>query len=184
MSRRNRKHTIWLKETSDQSGFDNFRYDGTTWHKKWTSITQKGLTIAPNEFDTPPPSNKPLGGADVSGDPRANSLTYDVPSVSAIQIQYITAAGGISSALRETIYVSGSNATIDITAARQVSPGQPQQIMSIMCVGSGIILEEGSGLALISGRTFSMQSGSIFVAYYSGTDNLWHETSRVQNGGI
>jgi len=184
MSRSKRKHTIWLKETSDQSGFDNFSYDGTTWHKKWTSITQKGLTIAPDEFDTPPPSSKPLGGADVSGDPRANSLTYDVTSVSAIPIQYITAGGGIASALRETIYVSGSNQSINITASPQISSGQPQQIMSVMCVGSSVILEEGSGLALTGGQTFTMDSGSIFVAYWSGTDNLWHETSRVQNGGI
>ena len=184
MSRRNRKHTIWLKETSDKSGFDNFAYDGVTFHKKWTSITQNGLTIAPDEFDTPPPSNKPLGGADVSGSPRADSLTTSVPSGHDITTQYITAAGGITSAFQPLIYVSGSNQAINITANPQVSAGKAQQIMSIQCVGSGVTLEEGSGLALINGQTFVMNSGSIFNSYYSATDNLWHETSRTQNGGI
>jgi len=181
---RNRKNTTWLKETSDQSGFDNFRFDGTTFHKKWTSITQRGLTIAPDEFDTPPPSTKSLGGADISGSPRANSLTTTVPSGHDITIQYVTAAGGITASQASTIYVTGSNTAVNISANPQVSAGRGQQIMSIQCVGSNITLDDGNGLALIAGQQFIMNSGSIFNAMFSGTDNLWHETSRVQNGGI
>ena len=184
MSRTRKKHTIWLKETSDRSGFDNFAYDGVTFHKKWTSITQNGLTIAPDEFDTPPPSTKPLGGADISGTPRANSLTTTVPSGHDITTQYITAVGGITSSQAPVIYVTGSNTAIDISANPQVSAGKAQQIMGIQCVGSNITLDDGTGLSLIADQQFVMTSGSIITLMYSGTDNLWHETSRVQNGGI
>ena len=179
-----RKQSPWLKETSDQSGFDNFGFDGTTFHKKWRSIKQNGLTIAPDEFDTPPPSSKPLGGADISGSPRSNSLTTTVPSGFDITIQYITAAGGIISSEVPTIYVTGSNTAIDISANPQVSAGSPQQIMGIQCVGSNVTLDDGTGLALTAGQQFVMTSGSTINFIYSATDNLWHETSRVQNGGI
>ena len=179
-----RKQSPWLKETSDQSGFDNFGFDGTTFHKKWRSIKQNGLTIAPDEFDTPPPSSKPLGGADISGTPRANSLTTDVPSGHDITIQYITAAGGITSSAVPTVYVSGSNTAINITADPQISAGRGQQIMGIQCVGSNITLDDGTGLALTADQQFVMTSGSTINFIYSATDNLWHETSRVQNGGI
>ena len=179
-----RKQSPWLKETSDQSGFDNFGYDGTTFNKKWRSIKQNGLTISPDEFDTPPPSTKPLGGADITGTPRADSLTTDVTSASAITIQYVTAAGGITSSLVPLIYVAGSNTSIDISVNPQVSAGRAQQIMGIQCVGSNITLEDGNGLALIADQQFVMTSGSIINLIYNGTDNLWQETSRVQQGGI
>ena len=179
-----RKQSPWLKETSDQSGFDNFGFDGTTFHKKWRSIRQNGLTIAPDEFDTPPPSTKPLGGADISGSPRSNSLTTSIPPGHDITTQYVTAAGGITSANRQIIYVTGSNTAIDITADPQVSAGRGQQIIGIQCVGSNVTLDDGTGLALTADKQFVMTSGSIITLLYSATDNLWHETSRVQNGGI
>ena len=179
-----RNQSPWLKETSDQSGFDNFGFDGTTFHKKWRSIKQNDLTIAPDEFDTPPPSTKPLGGADISGSPRINSLTTTVPSGFDITIQYVTAAGGITSSLVPLIYVAGSNTAIDITANPQVSVGKAQQIIGIQCVGSNITLDDGTGLALTADQSFVMTSGSIINFIYSATDNLWHETSRIQNGGI
>ena len=180
MARTRRKHTLWLKETSDKSGFDNFAYDGVTFHKKWTSISQNGLTIAPDEFDTPPPSTKPLGGADITGTPRADSLTTDVTSASAITIQYVTAAGGIASSLVPLIYVAGSNTAIDISANPQVSAGRAQQIMGIQCVGSNITLDDGTGLALIADRQFVMTSGSIINLIYN---NGATETMRILNSG-
>ena len=181
---RTRRNIKWLKETSERSGFDNFRYDGTTFYKIWNSIKQNGLKIAPEEFDSPPPSTRPLGGADISGSPRQDSLTTTVPPGHDITIQYVTAGGGIASANVSTVYVTGSNNAVDITADPQISAGRAQQIMSVQCVGSNITLDDGTGLDLIAGQQFVMTSGSIINFIYSRTDNLWHETSRVQNGGI
>ena len=178
------KKSIYLKETSKRSGFDNWSFDGTTFHKKWTGIKDKGFLIAPEEIDTPPPSSVPLGGADITGTPRTGAETTTIPSVSAQVIQYVTAAGGISLNTQPWIMIAGSNTAVDITANPQIQAGKPQQIISVQCVGSSVTLEEGSGLALIAGKTFVMQSGSIINYIWSGTDSLWHETSRVQNGGI
>ena len=56
--------------------------------------------------------------------------------------------------------------------------------MGIQCVGSNITLDNGTGLALAGSQGFVMTSGSIITFMYDGTDNLWREGSRVQNGGI
>ena len=179
---RNRKNSPWLKETSDRSGFDNFDRFGK---KHWRSVRQNGLTLEPEEFDTPPPSDKSLGGADIStGDVRVNSDTTSVPSVSAQQIQYITAGGGIVMSNQPWIMVSGSNSAIDISANPQVQLGNQGQVIAIQCVGSNVTLDNGDGLSLMAGRSFVMISGSIINLVCNRTDNLWVETSRVKNGGI
>ena len=174
-----KKHNRFLKETSDRSGFDNFDYDGTTFHKRWESVKQNGLTLEPVEFDTPPPSSIPLGGADITtGDQRVNSDTTTVPPISAQIIQYITAAGGISLNQKPWLIVTGSLQTINITANPQVQLGYQNQVIAIECVGSNVTLENGSGLSLSASRTYVMDSGSIINLICSRTDNLWHETSR------
>lgn len=178
---RNKKNLPWLKETSDRSGFDNFDRFGK---KLWTSIKQNGLSIAPEEYDSPPPSTKSLGGADISGTPRTNADSTAVPSVSTEQIQYITAAGGILVTDEPYLLVSGSLTTVNITANPQIQLGRAQQIVAVMCIGSAVTLETGSGLALTAGKPFRMQSGGIINLICSRTDNLWHELSRVEQGGI
>ena len=186
MAETRQRKSKWLKETSTQSGFDNFRYDGTTWHKKWVGAKQTAskLTVAPDELDIPPPSSIPLGGAGISGSPRANSLTTDIPTVSTPVIQYITAAGGISMSTQPWIMVIGSNDVIDISANPQVAFGDSGQIIAIQCVGSGVTLEDGDGLALAGNQPFAMTSGSIINLVFNNGDNLLYETSRVKNGGI
>jgi len=178
---RNRKNSPWLKETSDRSGFDNFDRFGK---KRWRSVKQGGLTLEPEEFDTPPPSSKSLGGADVSGSPRTNSTSTAVPSVSAQKIQYITASGGIRLSSQPWLIVAGSNQSVNITANPQIQLGAQGDVVAVQCVGSGVVLENGSGLSLIAGKTFVMSSGSIITLFCNRTDNLWVETSRTENGGI
>ena len=108
-----RKDSPWLKETSDQSGFDNFDRLG---NKKWRSIKQNGLTIAPDEFDTPPPSTRSLGGADITGSPRANSLTTTIPSVSQVPVNYLTDTTQIPvNPSFDSIQIVGSNQTVNYT---------------------------------------------------------------------
>ena len=170
------KKSPWLKETSARSGFDNFDRFGK---KKWRGIQQDGRTIAPEEYDTPPPSSRPLGGADISGSPRANSLTTDTPSGNNYTILYITAAGGITLNSDPWLRVVGSNQAVNITANPQITLGKAQQILAVQCVGSGVTLENGSGLTLINGETFSMTSGSVITFIMNRTDNTWYETSRT-----
>ena len=180
---RSRRNSPWLKETSQRSGFDNFDRFGK---RLWRGIKQDALLLAPEEFDTPPPSSKPLGGADIDrGSIRTGWDTTVVPSVSDPIIQYITAAGGITlNSTQPWLLVVGSNAVINITANPQVQLGQQGDVLGIQCVGSGVTLEDGTGLDLAGGNPFAMTSGSIITLVCNRTDNLWVETSRVQNGGI
>src|SRR3990167_10396852 len=175
------KKLPWLKETSERSGFDNFDYHGK---KRWVGIKQDGRTIAPEEFDTPPPSTRPLGGADISGSPRQNSLTTDTPLGLNYSIQYITAAGGIRLTNDPWLRVAGSNQTVNISVDPQINLGTQGQYLAVECVGSGILLEEGNGLSLAGSSKFLMGSGGIITFFCDRTSNLWRETSRVINGGI
>ena len=179
---RTRKSSPWLKETSDRSGFDNFDHTGK---RLWRGIKQGGLLLEPTEFDTPPPSDKSLGGSDVSrGSIRTGWDTTTIPSISAQQIQYITAAGGISLSNQPWLMVVGSNTVINITANPQIQLGVQGDVIGVQCVGSGVTLEDGTGLALAGDAPFAMTSGSIITLVCNRTDNLWVETSRVQNGGL
>lgn len=175
------KKLPWLKETSERSGFDNFDRFGK---KLWTSIKQDGKVIAPDEYDTPPPSSRPLGGADVSGSPRSNSLTTDTPSGNNYSIQYVTAAGGITLTTEPWLRVTGSNAAVTISADPRIQLGAQGRYIAVECVGSGITLQNGNGLAMARSATFAMTSGSIITFFCDRTSNLWRETSRVTNGGI
>lgn len=179
---RTRKNSPWLKEKSDRSGFDSFDRFGK---RRWRSVKQNGLTLEPEEFDTPPPSTKSLGGSSISqGGNRVNWDTTAIPAVSTQQIQYISAAGGILFTTQPWIMVAGSNTAINITANPQVQLGQQGDYIAVQCVGSNVTLENGSGLSLTAGRSFVMTSGSIINLFCNRTDNLWVETARVQNGGI
>lgn len=173
---RPRRKSRFLKETSERSGFDNF--DGLTGVKRWESISDKGVKVAPDEYDMPAPSSISLGGADISGQPRTNDDTTDIPSVSSQVILNVTASGGISINKEPFILITGSAQAVNITANPQISRGRATQIIGIKCVGSDVTLEDGSGLALHAGRTFVMDSGAIINLIYDGTDNLWREISR------
>ena len=170
----------WRKRNSDRSGFT---------HRERELVLNEGVLVAPDEFDAPPPSKKSLGGeGDISpGDTRVDSDTYTTPSDLDLPVYYITAADGIT--FNERIYrssgeqtnygylrVAGSNGNIDVTANPQVSASRHGVQLTIECVGSSIILEDGSGLSLRS--VFNMDSGSILNLFYSETTNLWQETSR------
>lgn len=175
---RNKRYKL---RNSDRSGFE---------YKEIELVNDKGSLVGADEFDTPPPSNIPLGGeGDISGDPRPNSSTsYATPSGLGFTVQYVTAGGGISfqsgydkdgepDSNLSWILVSGSNQSVDITKDPQISRASQNSVLTIECVGSGILLQDGSGLSLRS-STFLMDSGAILSLFYSQTDNLWHEESR------
>ena len=170
--RRRRKNPRFLKETSDRSGFDNWNYDGETFHKKWQSIKQGGLTLEPEEFDMPPPSKISLGGADISGTPRANEYVINVDSSVASQVQYINSASTINMNSKwNPVMIGGSN--IATSFYGNIVQGSSDQIMNILCVNSGVILYNSSSLILnqspISNAAYTMNSGSMIqILYESG----------------
>lgn len=113
--RRRRKNPRFLKETSDRSGFDSWsRNREGNFSKKWTSVKQSGLLLEPEEYDMAPPSNKPLGGADISGSPRANSLTTDIPSDSQYITTYLVNTAQVEIINQSPMMITGSNNTVTI----------------------------------------------------------------------
>lgn len=178
--RRRKKNLRFLKETSDRSGFDNWhRNDEGSFTKEWQSIKQSGLTLEPEEFDMPPPSNKPLGGADISGESRLNSTTTDVPPESVQQVQYLTATSTISVPNSDLpILITGSNSAVELSSNPKIAAGLSNQIIGVKCVGSGVTLTHGDGIFLHAQKPFSMISGAIMTLVYNSSTSMWYEASR------
>ena len=175
--RRRRKNPRFLKEKSDRSGFDSWhRTDKGDFVKDWVGIKQGGLLLEPEEFDMPPPSNKPLGGADISGIPLASAGTvgYIYPSQEA-QVQYMTTASQVTLRDQIAMYVSGSNTAVILASNPQVVSGGSNQCIAILGVGSGVTFVNGNGLSLRT-SSFTMDSGAILNLTYN--DTTWYETSR------
>lgn len=181
MSERQRRRSLrFLKETSDRSGFDNWeRNREGTFKKVWQSIKQGGLKLEPSEFDMPPPSKKSLGGADISGEPRANWDDTDVPSGCSITVQYLAVDSQVTQSLNdgEVAYITGSNGNVTLTSDPQFVAGASNQIMTVIGVGSNVVLTSGNGLALRT-STFLMDSGAILNVLYDKENTQWVELSR------
>jgi hypothetical protein len=174
--RRRRKNPRFLKETSDRSGFDSWSQSREgNFLKQWTGIKQSGLLIEPIEFDMPPPSNRSLGGADISGTPRANGEVINIDSSSVAQVQYVNTASQIYLTQQIAIYIAGSNSNITLSSATQVAQGGSNQVIAIMCVDSGVTVVNGNGLTLNT-SSYYMDSGAILNLIYNGS--TWQETSR------
>lgn len=174
------KISRFQKRDSDRSGFT---------YKRMILTEDEGLLVGPDEFDNPPPSSKPLGseGEINQGDARSGYDSYAIESEKDYTIQYVTATEGItfqreSYTSGETmpfgfLHVVGSNQTVSITKNPQISKGQQNDQVTVMCIGSAITLLNGSGLSL-SSSILTMESGDIVTFFYSETDSTWHETSR------
>lgn len=146
--------------------------------------------VKAEEFDTPPPSKKSLGGeGDVSGEPRANSdfatsgtgiyLSTEIPTT------YVTAAGGISPSFRfPFMRVVGSNQAITVSANPQLARGREGQVLTLVGVGSSVTLSNGNGVALMGSQALRLDSGDTVTFYYTTAGNVWWETSRTPKGGF
>lgn len=175
--------------TSERSGFE-FGFKPTTsppnayTRESGKPVKDNGLEVAPTEFDTPPPSKLPLGGADISGDPRANSdfsvdsNVYLIPSESFIPVYYITSSNSIPWNTEPVVYIGASNQNIRMAVNPQIVRGQENQLVAFQCVGSSITLVNGSGLTFdFNASQIVMNSGGIITCLYNATDNTWHITS-------
>lgn len=152
----------------------------------------KGFKVAPEEYDSPPPSKKSLGGeGDISGDPRANSdfsvdaNVYRIPSESTIPVVYVNSSRSIAWNLEPEVYVTGSNAAQVMSVNPQIVAGAQGQQLALQCIGSSITLINGSGITFaFQSPRIRMDSGGIAVLLYSVTDNTWHLTSFNASGGF
>lgn len=174
-----RRISDYKKRDSDRSGFTELEKN---------LVSDDGSLVAPEEFDTPPPSKKSLGGeGDVSpGNTRSAYTDYSTPSENQIRTQYVTAGGGISYEQKtyksgEAIgsgffYVVGSNSAVTISANPQITSAGQGNKLTIECVGSSVTLQDGNGLSLR--KIAVMNSGFILNLIYNATDGLWYETSR------
>jgi len=140
--RRRRKNPRFLKETSDRSGFDNWsRTDEGNFVKKWQSVKQGGLLLEPDEYDTPPPSNRPLGGADISGSPNPAGDSYAVPTESQYQVQYLSSSSQITMQEQSPIMITGSNSAVSLGNAGVIASSGSNNLVSLLCVGSNVPLQ-------------------------------------------
>lgn len=171
--------------TSDRSGLEYGFKPITSLPNAYTRESgkptlDKGLKIAPSEFDSPPPSQKSLGGeGDISGDPRSNSDSgtpsnvYLIPPESQKVVVSVTSSNSISWNLEPVVYLSTSlNLTMAVNP--QLIAGGSLQTITLMCVGSNVTLNNGSGLTLRTNK-YLMSSGSLISFIY---DSAWLETSR------
>lgn len=143
-------------------------------------VRDNGIQVAPDEFDTPPPSTKPLGGeGEIGTGARADSTdVYDIPPGSLYTVQYLTSLSTITwNSDNIPMQIVGSNQAITMASNPQVSPGPDKKMIVLMGVGSAVTLNNGSGLRLHT-SLYRMGSGYLLNLIYSQSDSLWYETSR------
>lgn len=196
-TRRNRDSDTYRWWISDRSGLQYGFQPITSEPNKYSResgkpVDDKGLKVAPGEYDVPPPSKKSLGGeGDISGDPRANSNpatasnAYVIPPESQKIIVFVNSSRSIAWNDQPTVYVVGSNANQVMATSPQIVAGQQGQQIALECVGSSITLRNGSGITIDFNRSqVVMSSGAIAVVIYQTGDLTWHMTSFNPNGGL
>ena len=166
------------KRSSDRSGFDYFQIG---------LVKQGSLFVDPEDYDIPPPSKKSLGGeGDVSGSPRTDSnfATTTGTGIAAVPTEvdnplvFILASVGVQPSTHPFMLLSGSNGTVDITANPQIARGIEGQVLTVLCADSGVQLDHGTGLNMVSSAGYMMRSGDVSVFMYHTGGTVWDEVSR------
>ena len=181
-----RKTSRYKKRDSDRSGFT---------YKRIELVKDDGNLVGPDEYDSPPPSKIPLGGeGEVSqGEVRADYDTSTTPAENDYTVHYITAAGGVS--FTRDVYlasnevknsgwmkIAGSGANITISADPQISAGLQSDFLTLECVGSNVVISNGTGVSLYNTH-INMASGDLITFVYNTGDTVWQETSRGKTFG-
>lgn len=196
-SKRDKNSQRFRIYVSERSGFEFGFVPTTSLPNAYTREAGKpvqdvDILVAPTEFDTPPPSNQPLGGiGDISnGNVRQDSEFNDVdafivPPQSLPTVYYVTSSSTIPWNDDPVVYIGGSLTNVTMASNPQISAGQGTRVVAWQGVGSNVTLNSGNGL------TFDfkpipflvMQSGSIATGIWNQTDNTWHITSFNQKSG-
>ena len=154
-------------------------------------VRDNGVQVAPDEYDQPPPSNKPLGGeGEIGVGARANSSpadpanAYYIAPNYLIPVQYLTAASQITwNDNNVPLYITGSNSNITLSSNPQIVSGQHGKVISLFGVGSNVTVVDGQGISIdFNVPAVVLDSGAIATLIYNATDSLWHMTSF--NGGF
>lgn len=96
----------------------------------------------------------------------------------------ITAAGGLAAnQLDAHVRVQGNGGAIDITANPQIADGTDGQRLLIQGDNdtNTLKLDDGTGLALSGGVSFTLGKGDMIQLVYDSGDDLWYETNRSDN---
>lgn len=149
-------------------------------------VRDNGIQVAPDEYDQPPPSNKPLGGeGEIGTGARENSTdVYDVENP--IPIYYLSSSSKIPWTTDNIpVLITGSNQAVTL-GNNPLNPGTPQLYISIQGVGSGVTINSGNGITFDFERrpSLTINSGSIATLIYNATDSTWHVTSFNPQGAI
>lgn len=176
---------------SDRSGFQ-FGFSPLTsppnsyYREDGRPVRDNGILIAPEEYDQPPPSTKPLGGPDIGTGARTDSTNvYSVPPESVTQVQYLISTTKIQwNQTNIPLYITGSlnNVTLD---PNPLSSGIQGLYISLQGVGSSVTINSGNGITFdfINKPSIRLDSGSIANLIYNATDSTWHITSFTQDRG-
>lgn len=162
------------RRDSDRSGFEEWEI----------SMMKDGpWTIAPEEYDTPPPSRLSLGGEGDKAPGQDANFAFLISSVTApitnIQVQGLLASTKIQpSTTQPWVRIFGSGGTVDLTSNPQMSAGKQGQIQTLECVSNNVILDTGSGLTLSPQGQFNMGSGAIMTLVYNTGNSTWIELTR------
>ena len=182
---------------SDRSGFQ-FGFSPLTsppnsyYREDGRPVRDNGIIVSPDEYDQPPPSQKPLGGPDIGVGARANSSfatdsnVYAIPSESQPNIQYLTSTSVIGWNYNNIpIYIVGSNNSITL-GTNSLAIGPHGTYISLYCVGSSVTMNSGNGITFdfINKPSLRMDSGSIMTLISNATDSTWHVTSFSQDRGF
>lgn len=175
---------------SDRSGLQ-FGFQPTTdrpnayYREDGRPIRDNGIQVAPDEFDQPPPSTKPLGGEGEIGTGARNNSSSLTPE-NLIGVQYLTSSSKISWTTENVpMQVTGSNQAVTL-GANPINPGTPYLYISIMGVGSNVTINSGNGVTFdfINRPSITLGSGGIATLIYNATDSTWHVTSFNAQGGF
>lgn len=175
---------------SDRSGFQ-FGFSPLTsppnsyYREDGRPVRDNGVQVAPDEYDQPPPSTKPLGGPDIGTGVRANAESTATPTSELIPVNYLISSTKIPwNQNNVPIYVVGSLTTVTLDA-NPLSSGIQGLYISIQGVGSSVTINSGNGISIDFNKpSVQLDSGSIATLIYNATDSTWHITSFNPNGGF
>src|SRR3990167_6006062 len=182
----------WNSERSGfQFGFSPLTSPPNSYYREdGRPVRDNGVQVAPEEYDQPPPSTKPLGGPDIgsgarnNSDPSVDANVYIVPNL--LSVQYIPVSGIVSWNYDNVpIYVTGSLQAVTL-GNNPLSIGPNGTYISIQGVGSSVTINSGNGITFdfINAPSIRLDSGSIVTLISNATDSTWHVTSFNAQGGF
>ena len=187
-TRKSDRYRWWISERSGfEFGFQPLTSPPNEYSREsGRPIYDNGVLIAPEEYDTPPPSTKSLGGeGEIGTGARANAESVTVPPGFSITVIYVNSSNSIAWNDQPVVQIAGNLVAQVMAVNPQIQPGTPAKYIALECVGSSVTLINGSGITFDFNKPrVVMESGSIATIFYNATDSTWHMTSFNPQGGF